>query len=258
VQAESVGIQPGNILVTVRDHNNLAHLKWVLQRVDTKEQDVVVLAAQVTGVGSADRDVSTEQIFSEYEQTLFTKVVSVAESYGKTVSLVVIPARDVFSAIIQTAHNLESSLIVAGLSAKLTAQEQSFYLGQAWEAMPDPKREVIFQVVHPDGIVEDFHIGPHEPTMKSEDVHLVHRLWLRMRKYPGMENLHHSDIMTLALTWFAREFARNPEDVIKALGKGEGRVTGSLGATPTRPQLTPPTIEKQEPDKRSDDKFQGF
>ena len=256
VQAASVGIQPGNILVTVRDHNNLAHLKWVLQRIDTQEQDIVVLAAQLTGVGSGERDLETAQIFSDYEQMLFTKVVTVAESYGKTVSLVVIPARDVFSAIIQTANNLESSLIVAGLSAKLSSSEQAFYLGQAWEGMAEPKREVVFQVVKPDGTSENFHIGPHEPTMKSEDVHLVHRLWLRMRKHPNMDELHHSDLITLALTRLARDYGRDPEDVLKALGKGEGRVTGKLAAPPN--QLPPPPLTKQDPDKRPDDKFLGF
>jgi amino acid transporter len=261
VSAEVVGIQPGNVLVTVRDYNTLGHLKWVLERTDTHEQDVVVLSARMTGPGSAEYDLSTEQIFSDYEQLLFTKAVSVAESVGKTISLLVIPARDVFSAIVQTANTLESAAIVAGLSTKMSSEEQAFRVGQAWEAMPEPKRQVVFQVVRPEGTVDTFRIGPHTPTMKTEDVHLVHRMWLRIRKFPGMEDLHHSDIVTFALTRLALDFSRDPDELIRALRKGEGRTTGSLAPEPRTPSLEPPKTpqpptEKPRPERK--DNFQGF
>src|SRR5439155_1550003 len=81
----------------------LGHLKWVLERADTDEQDIVVMSARVSQFGTAAYDLSTEQIFSDYEQQLFTRAVSVAESFGKHVSLLVVPARDVWSAIVQTA-----------------------------------------------------------------------------------------------------------------------------------------------------------
>ncbi|HUQ49617.1 MAG TPA: APC family permease [Terriglobales bacterium] len=273
IEREQVGIQPGNLLVTVRDYNTLGHLKWALESTNTEEQDVVVLSARLTGPGSSEFELADEQIFSDYEQTLFTKAVSVAEGVGKKISLLVVPARDPFSAIIQTANTLESSAIVAGLSSKMTAEEQAYRLGQAWEAMPEPKRQIIFQVVKPDDAgVETFRIGPHTPTMKTEDVHLVHRLWLRIRRHPGMEELHHSDIVTLSLTRLARDYGRDPEEIERALRKGEGLKTGSL-APATRPALTPPslatvTVERKRdkrPDSASDpdihddkDTFQGF
>src|SRR5205814_1592955 len=95
---------------------------------------------------------------------IFTRAVSIAESFGKHISLLVVPARDVFSAIVQTALTLESAEVVAGLSTKMTAQEQALRMGQAWEAMPHPKREFVFQVVKPDLEVESFRIGPHTPN----------------------------------------------------------------------------------------------
>ena len=64
---------PGNVMVTVRDYNTLNHLKWALERIDTKEQDIVVMSARVSQFGSAAYDLSTEQIFSDYEQQLFTR-----------------------------------------------------------------------------------------------------------------------------------------------------------------------------------------
>ncbi|MGE5325231.1 MAG: APC family permease, partial [Actinomycetota bacterium] len=220
IAREHVQVRPGNVLVTVRDYNTLNHLKWALHSYDTDKEDIVVMEARLTGYGSAEYDLAMEQIFSDYEQTLFTKAVSIAESEGKTISLLVVPARDVFSAIVQTANSLESSTVVSGLSSKMTGEEQAFRLGQAWEAMPEPKRQFVFQVVRPDMMVQTYRIGPHTPTMKTEDVHLVHKLWLDVHKFMGTEDIHHSDIVTLALTRLARDYNLDREEVLKNLKKG--------------------------------------
>ena len=262
VAPDSIGVQPGNVLVTVRDYNTMTHLKWVLERTDTDEQDVVVLTARLTGPGAGEFDLTSEQMFSDYEQLLFTKAVSVAEGVGKTISLIVVPARDPFSAIVQTANTLESAAIVAGLSTKMSGAEQAFRLGQAWEAMPDPKRQIVFQVVHPNFEVETFRIGPHTPTMKTEDVHLVHRMWLRMRRSANMDDLHHSDIVTLALTRLALDYSRDSDEVNRQLRKGFGRTSGSL-ARPTEPATladgsTPPAPPPSSPPKNPKKGFQGF
>jgi amino acid transporter len=222
---ETVQVRPGNVLVTVRDYNTLNHLRWSLENTDTHDADIVVMEARLTGYGSAERDLAMEQIFSDYEQTLFTKAVSIAESYGKRISLLVVPARDVWSAIVQTANALESSLVVSGLSSKMTGEVQAFRLGQAWEAMPEPKRQFVFNVVRPDYTVETYRIGPHTPTMKTEDVHLVHKIWLDIKKFQGTEDIHHSDIVTLALTRLSRDYNLDKDDVLKNLKKGVKRPT---------------------------------
>src|SRR6478752_3782008 len=220
IDREAVQVSPGNVLVTVRDYNTLNHLRWTLENTDTGETDVVVMEARLTGYGSADRDLAMEQIFSDYEQTLFTKAVSIAESYGKTISLLVVPARDVWSAIGQTANSIESSAVVSGLSSKMTGEEQAFKLGQAWEAMPEPKRQFVFQVLRPDFTVETYRIGPHTPTMRTEDVHLVHKIWLDIKRFQGTEDIHHADIVTLALTRLSRDYNLDKDDVLKNLKKG--------------------------------------
>ena len=220
VTRQALSIRPENTLVCVRDYNTLEHLKWCLQNTETSDTDVVVLSARLTGPGSAEYDLSMDQIFADHEQTLFTRAVSIAESVGRHIALMVVPARDVFSALVQTANLLESSTVVAGLSSKMTADDQSFRMGQAWEAAPEPKRQFIFQVVYPDHKVESFRIGPHTPTMKSEDVQLVHRMWLNMRREPLMQELHHSDIVTAALTRLARDYGRDKNDILSLLRKG--------------------------------------
>jgi len=246
---ETVQVRPGNVLVAVRDFNTLNHLRWTLENTDTHETDIVVMEARLTQYGSAVSDLAMEQIFSDYEQTLFTKAVSIAESYGKRISLLVVPARDVWSAIVQTANSLESSLVVSGLSSKMTGEEQAFRLGQGWEAMPEPKRQFVFNVVRPDYTVETYRIGPHTPTMKTEDVHLVHKIWLDIKKFQGTEDIHHSDIVTLALTRLSRDYNLDKDDVLKNLKKGARR-PGAKSASFVREPDTEGTQKRTESPRR--------
>jgi amino acid transporter len=246
VDRQQIGIRPGNLLVAVRDYNALHHLRWVLEHTNTDDIDVVAMAARLTGPGAGEYDLSMEQIFSDYEQTLFTRAVAVAESYGKRISLLVVPARDVWAAIVQTANQLESSAVIAGLSSKMKPAEQAFFLGRAWEGMGGPKRQFVFHVVAPDMHVETFRIGPHTPTMKSEDVNLVHRIWLDLTKLRGLEKLHHSDIVTLALTRFALEYTgRDRDEIIRALRKLEAKYLTDAGHRPPDEGL--PESKRHEP-----------
>lgn len=254
VERESLNIRRGNVLVPVRDYNTLAHLKWALEKFDITEQDVVVMSARVSRFGAAAYDLAPEQIFNDYEQTLFTRAVAVAESFGKKVSLLVVPAADVWSAIVQTANNLDSSAVVIGESSKMTPEEQAFALGQAWEAVPEPKKQFVLQVVHPDGGLETFRIGPHTPTMKDEDVLLLHRLWLNITREPGLENLHHHEILTEALTRFAHDYGARERDVIlkelRRVGLADSERLRLDGLNPNPP--TVPLVRKESDDGPSD------
>lgn len=212
-----LAIRPSGVLVTMRDANTPHALKWTLARTDTDEQDIVVLAARMMGAGGPEYVNASEQLFSEHEQMLFTKAVSVAESFGKHIGLVVVPAGDIFAAIVRTANQLDVAAVVSGLSTKLTAAEQAYHVGQAWEALPEPKRQFTFYVVPPSGETESFHIGPHAPSIPAADVQLVHRLWLNLRRDPDMQDLHHSDILTYALTRLATEYAADRDGTLRAL-----------------------------------------
>jgi amino acid transporter len=247
VATDSVGVRRDNVLVAVRDYNTMFHLLWSLNHTDTDEQDIVVMSARISRFGSGSLELETEQIFSDYEQTLFTRAVSIAEKAGKKISLLVVPARDPWSAIVQTANAMHSSAVVIGLSSVMSSQEQAFYLGRAWESAPEPKRQFVLQVVRPDLTVDTFRIGPHAPTMKSEDVHLVHRLWLNITKEPGMDKVHHSDIVTQALTRFARDYAgRDRDDILRELKRDGGRAQ-----KPAAPE--PPTLAAEPPSPGPED-----
>ena len=229
VSRESAALRPGGIMVTMRDPSNPVALKWTLARNNTDERDVIVISVRMMGAGGPEYLSAEQQSFSEHEQMIFTKAVSVAESFGKKVSLLVVPAGDVFAALAQGANSLEVDSVVSGVSSSISAEDQAFHMGQAWEALPEPKRQFNFYVIGPNGETKVFFIGPHAPTLSPDDVQLVHRLWLNMRRDPLAADLHHSDIITFALTRLAGQYAREKAEILRDLKNCRGAADSPAG-----------------------------
>ncbi len=202
LNAQAMEVRPGNILVAVRDPHNLAYLRDVLSRVDTTKTDVVVMTARIyhrEHSFSGTVEMESSEIFEKYERELFTAVVSVAEKEGKHVSLVVVPTNDVFEAIVATAQRLNSSVVVCGLSRKLTADEQGKLTGDAWERLPEPRPRLTLVVVGQDGSRHEYQLGPHRPRVRKEDVDLLHSLWREVTVDPKFRELHHYHVLNVAL-----------------------------------------------------------
>src|SRR5262249_27525200 len=134
---EQLNARPGCVLVPVRDYNTLAHLDWVVRETDTDARDVVVLTIRLlTGPDAGAQDIEREELFTDYEQLLFTRVVAIAERHGRAVKLLVVPSSNVFDAVAQSAVRLQAAEIVVGESAKMTAVDQAHALGAAWDRTP--------------------------------------------------------------------------------------------------------------------------
>ena len=204
----ALGVRPGNILVAVRDPRNLYYLRDILRTTDTLRQDVVVMTARLyhrVHSFSGSAVVEASQVFDHYEQELFTAAVAAAEKEGKPVSLLVVPATDVFEAIIVTAQRLDSSRIVCGVSNKLTSDEQAKLTGDAWERIPEPRPRLTLEIHEANGKLREYPLGPHAPRMRPQDLELMHSVWLDITSDPKYCGAHHYHIVALALEELRRE-----------------------------------------------------
>jgi hypothetical protein len=92
ISAHGLSVRPGNVLCLVRDYQTLEHLKHALADIDTQKQDLIVMTIRrLTGPDTGYENLHENELFSDYEQLLFSRVVNLAEKYGKHVELLVVP-----------------------------------------------------------------------------------------------------------------------------------------------------------------------
>ncbi|MGC8792230.1 MAG: APC family permease, partial [Bryobacteraceae bacterium] len=118
ISTETVRARPGCVLVAVRDYRHMYHLQKVLEKTNVRRHDIVVMTVRTIPPGSGEYELSEEQLFTDYEKELFTRVVALAEKEGKPVKLLTVPAVDPFDAMVQTAARLKASRLVTGVSAR--------------------------------------------------------------------------------------------------------------------------------------------
>ena len=235
VDKETMNVRPGNVLCLVRDYNTLEHVRKALDITHTGKRDLVMLTVRIMkGPDAGYEGIHREQIFTDYEQLLFSRVVALAEKAGKTVHLLVVPSSNVFEAIIRTAVQLESAEIVAGRSSVMPPEQQALHLGQAWEKLPSrPDRAIRFRVIGADGAIQDFDLGAHAPRLGAEEINHIHRLWLEVTHEEGLAGIHHQDVVALALRRLEQELrGQDRPKVLAALRKSEASTPG--------PPSTPP------------------
>jgi len=212
----------------VRDHGRLWHLIKVLEKTNMRRHDVVVMTARHLSTGAGEYDLRDDQLFADYEQRLFSHVVSIAEKQGKSVELLVVPAVDPFDAMVQTATNLQASRLVVGVSARMASEELARRIGLAWERLPEPRHAFSLEITSPDRPSEYVNLGPHPPRLWPEDVDLLHRIWLRLTENPDLgAKLHHRDVVGFALRRLERDLANHDQGKILSAIEQELHKNGS-------------------------------
>ena len=218
IEAEHIRSRPGSVLVAVRG-NNLEHLRRTLQKTNLRRYDIVVMTVRPVSTGAAEFDLKEDQIFSDYEQELFSKVVELAEKEGKHVELLVVPAVDPFDAMVQTATNLRVSKLVTGVSERMASEELARHIGLAWERLPEPRHPFSLEIISPDRPSTYVNLGPHPPRLWPEDIDRLHEIWLRLSAQENLgSKLHHRDVVGLALRRLATDLeAGKREDIVESL-----------------------------------------
>ncbi|MGB6885819.1 MAG: APC family permease [Candidatus Acidiferrum sp.] len=212
---EAVGARSGNILVPVSNHFNLYHLGNVLDRIKPGRRDVVVLHVRLLRrSASGENELDADQLFGSIEQHLFSQALSMAEKRGKSIRLAVVASNDLWEGILRAGASLQSSTIVIGRSAKDNTEEQARQIGDAWEKLGDIKPQFNLEIHLPNGDKIYKVLGPHAPNLTSNEVNLLHRLWLRFSDVLAPQELHHHDVVHFALEEVQKEIEEGQEDAV--------------------------------------------
>lgn len=215
VSADCLEARPGCVLVAVRGWRQMEHLKKVLEKTNLRRHDIVVMTVRPVAIGTGEHDLADEQLFTSYEQELFSHVVELAEKEGKPVDLLVVPAVDPFDAMVQTAHKLKASRMVSGVSAKMASEELARRIGLAWENLPEPKHPFSLEIIAQGRSSVFVNLGPHPPRLWPEDVDLLHDIWLKLSANEQLgSRLHHRDVVGLALRRLETEVEGPQKDSI--------------------------------------------
>jgi hypothetical protein len=224
ISPATIHARPGCVLVAVRDYHRMDHLRTVLEKINLRRHDIVVMTVRTLSAGAGEYDLSDEQIFSDYEQELFSHVVEMAEKQGKPVELLVVPAVNPFDAMVQAAAKVKASRLVTGVSPRMPSDELARQIGLGWERLPEPRHPFSLEVISPERPSVFVNLGPHPPRLWPEDVGRLHELWLRLSETEGVgSKLHHRDVIGVALKRLEKELEGQQRDDVLTDLKGEMR-----------------------------------
>ncbi len=132
------------VIVAVRGPKNLVHLQKKLEEIDPEETDVVVLTSKV-GKGYELEGNMTESLPGEEE--LFTRVISIAEKVGRSVTLLSVPTNDPYYVMARVAYDLKAQELVVGKSEKFSPEIQAEEIAMAWGAVNDADRHLRIRII---------------------------------------------------------------------------------------------------------------
>jgi amino acid transporter len=230
----ALGVRAGNELVMIRNSNTLYNLGAVLDRINPRLQDVVVLHLRVLGrAGTGENELEAQDLFSINEQELFTRALSLAEKRGKSIHLAVAPSTAKWDGILRAAQSLQSSTIALGMSSWRAMADEARMAGLAWEALPEPRPNLTLEIYSPDGQEHVFYLGPHAPRLTPKEIDLLHGIWLELSSEVAPEELHHHDVVHVALEELRRSIDNGKRaEIVGSLRQHLIEIRDRRGTTP--------------------------
>ena len=68
-----------------------------------------------------------------------------------------------------------------------------------------PKPQLTLEIYFPTGQEHIFYLGPHSPRLTSQEIDLLHGIWLELSSELAPEEIHHHDIVHFALEELQQE-----------------------------------------------------
>ena len=182
-----------------RDYGRMLHLQQVLAKTNLRRQDIVVMTVRAISAGAGEYDLREDQLFADYEQELFSHVVSMAEKHGKSVELLVVP-RSIRSMRWCRQPSFES---VTPGDWRLGTDDIGRTRAKNRADMGNtaaPATSFSLEVIAAGRPSIYVNLGPHPPRLWPDDLDRLHDLWLRLSGEQDIgSKLHHRDVVGLAL-----------------------------------------------------------
>jgi hypothetical protein len=91
--------------------------------------------------------------------------------------------------------------------------QQALLIGLAWERLTEPRPRITLEIY---GNIAERHVFflPHTPDLSSREIELLHTVWLKLSREFPEEELHHHDVLYLALKELEREIAEGKPQLL--------------------------------------------
>ena len=113
----------------------------------------------------------------------------------------------------RAAQNLRASAVVLGASpTSPVAKKHS--AGLAWERLAERRPQLTLGIYFTTGEEHVFYLGPHAPHLTAKEIDLLHSIWLDVSSQLAPEEVHHHDMVHLALEELEADLTRTKRDEI--------------------------------------------
>jgi amino acid transporter len=232
---ETLAVRPGGVLVCLLDYNTLYNLDAMLNRVNTEHQDVVAAYFRnITDPLPDDATPSANGTLTATEERVLDLASGISEEKGKIVHFVVVATQELWNGIVQMGQSLEAESIVLGLFPRMSPREEFLLASNAWEELPEPKRQQVAYIYTRDSQMQAFYLGPHAPNLSPESVMLVHALWLRLQQESSLGDLDHQEVVLLALRRLHSTTEAATKEVMQELRASLEDIRDSKRAQPSK------------------------